>query len=74
MFLQGQFHIGATTVHGFIPEALRVFWETLQPRVLEMPKTFDDWKEIIDDFHEKCQFPQFFGALDGKQVVMEVML
>ena len=41
---QGQFRIGVTTIHGFIPEILRVFWETLQPRVLEMPKTSDDWK------------------------------
>ena len=67
MSLQGQFRVG-------IPEVLRVFWDTLQPRVLEMPKTSDDWKEIIDDFHENWQFPHCWGALDGKQVVMEVML
>ncbi|VEN44604.1 unnamed protein product [Callosobruchus maculatus] len=45
-------------------------WKRLQPIVMPIP-TEDLWRTIEKHFHEKWNFPNCVGAIDGKHVVIE---
>lgn len=64
--------MGIKTIQVFIPETLLILWRTLQPEVLAFPDTVEAWNVLINDFNEKWQFPNCFGSIDGKHVLMQV--
>lgn len=35
-----------------------------------MPETEDDWREIAEGFNQRWNFPNCFGAIDSKHVVI----
>ena len=35
-----------------------------------MPQTEDEWRQIAEEFSEKCNFPHCIGALDGKHIAI----
>lgn len=65
--------MGIKTIQVFIPETLMILWTTLQPEVIVLPNTTGDWMETINDFKEKWQFPNCYGAIDGQHVLMQVI-
>ncbi|XP_051164962.1 uncharacterized protein LOC127283891 [Leptopilina boulardi] len=69
--LSRQFRMGIKTIQIFIPETLKALWTTLQPEVLVLPTTPDAWMTLINNFNEKWQFPNCYGAMDGKHVLMQ---
>lgn len=69
--LSRQFRMGITTIQMFIPQTLAVLYDVLQPEVLVLPKTPEEWMTVINGFNENWQFPNCYGALDGKHVMME---
>ncbi|XP_051165273.1 uncharacterized protein LOC127284034 [Leptopilina boulardi] len=69
--LSRQFRMGIKTIQVFIPETLLILWRTLQPEVLAFPDTVEAWNVLINDFNEKWQFPNCFGSIDGKHVLMQ---
>ena len=38
---------------------------------LKTPSTADEWEIIAKKFNERWDFPNCFGAIDGKHVVMQ---
>jgi len=36
--------------------------------MLQVPSTNEEWRDIVDEFYRKCNFPNCLGAIDGKLV------
>ncbi|XP_051170182.1 uncharacterized protein LOC127287352 [Leptopilina boulardi] len=69
--LSRQFRMGIKTIQVFIPQTLAAIWTTLQPEVLQFPNSPDSWNDLTNGFKEKWQFPNCYGAIDGKHVLMQ---
>ncbi|XP_077263626.1 uncharacterized protein LOC143898205 [Temnothorax americanus] len=65
--------VSLTSVSQIIAETCEILWEILSPLVLVQCNQLD-WKAIAHDFDEKWQFPHCIGALDGKHVVIQLIL
>ncbi len=61
------FRIGRSTAYKIIPETCEAIIEALQPIYLP-PMTKDMWRKCADDFWLKWNFPNCFGAVDGKHI------
>ncbi|CAL9705130.1 unnamed protein product [Knipowitschia caucasica] len=62
--------LGITTVGKIVRETCDQIWRQSQPVYLPTP-TADTWKTTAKRFNEKWNFPNCFGALDGKHVQIE---
>lgn len=69
-----QFRMGLSTVIKWIYKTLKVLWTKLQPIVMRLPETPEEWKLISDGFERHWQFPHTWGAMDGKHVVMQASI
>lgn len=69
--LSYQYRIGQSTMSNIILETTTVIWNILQPIVLKQP-TEDDWRRIAKKFHNKWNFINCIGAVDGKHIVIKV--
>lgn len=58
---------GLSTVQNVIRETCNVIWEILSPIYVKVPDQ-DDWKKIENEFWTSWNFPNCFGALDGKHI------
>ncbi|XP_051156884.1 uncharacterized protein LOC127278952 [Leptopilina boulardi] len=63
--------MGITTIQKLVQESMKILWKTLQPDVLKFPSTEEEWMKIIKDFDDLWQFPNCFGAMDGKHIMMQ---
>lgn len=63
-------YLGLTTVSNVIRETTKVIWEVLQPVVLAEPTT-EQWKKISEEFFNKWNIPNCFGAIDGKHIEIQ---
>ena len=63
-----QFRMQHSTISGIIPEVCRTIYQCLKSKYLLVPNTKEEWKEIADKTVERWQFPNCFGAADGKHV------
>lgn len=66
-------YLGLTTVSNVIKETTIVIWETLQPMVLPEP-TKEQWKIISQEFFNRWNIPNCFGAIDGKHIEIQAPL
>ncbi|XP_051156182.1 uncharacterized protein LOC127278490 [Leptopilina boulardi] len=66
-----QFRMGNSTVVKYIYKTMEVLWTTLQPIVMRMPETPEEWLQISDVFERQWQFPHTWGAMDGKHILMQ---
>lgn len=67
MALKQEFSLGRTTVSDIVRETCDVIWNILQPT--EMPEPIgEQWISISNKFHERTQFPNCVGAVDGKHI------
>ncbi|XP_048238779.1 uncharacterized protein LOC125376958 isoform X2 [Haliotis rufescens] len=60
------YRVPSNTICTFVPEVCQGIYEALQPEYAKVPSTQDEWKSIVTDFEDKWQFPNCFGAMDGK--------
>ncbi|XP_015905945.1 uncharacterized protein [Parasteatoda tepidariorum] len=66
MFL---FRIDKSTLSNFIPETCEAIYAALQDYI-QVPSTEEEWIAIAKEFEEKWNFPNCFGSLDGKHVLV----
>ena len=59
-----------STISEIIPEVCRAIYQCLKSKYLRVPNTKEEWKEIADKTVERWQFPNCFGAADGKHVAI----
>lgn len=71
--LSYQYLISVSSITHIIRETCSSIWNNLFPIVL--PKCdAENWHEIANDFETKWNFPHCVGAIDGKHVVIQVIL
>ena len=66
--LQYSFRIGKNTASLFIPEVCRALVLVFVDRVIPVPDTPEEWKDIAEEFWLRWNMPNCLGALDGKHV------
>ena len=54
-----------STIGGIIPEVCQAIYHCLKSEYLRLPNT-KEWKRIAQKTAERWQFPNCFGAADGK--------
>lgn len=64
--------MGVSTIKKVVQQTLDVLWKTLQPDVLKLLSSEDECLIIIQNFFDMWQFPNCFGAMDGKHIMMQV--
>lgn len=62
--------MGHSTVHKIVRETCKIITESLMEELLPTP-TAEMWKKIANDFNDRWNFPNCFGALDGKHVAVQ---
>lgn len=65
--LQFEFLLGRSTISSIIEETCDILWNTLKPEEMPEPDP-DKWLDIANQFYEKTNFPNCFGAVDGKHI------
>ena len=66
------FRLGRTTVSKIVRETCEAIWKVLSPIYPRSPSTEQEWKQISDDFEEMWNLPHCLGAIDGKQLQLNV--
>lgn len=66
--------IGLTTVSVIVGETCAALWSCLYEKVLPSRLEENDWRDIAADFEELWNFNHCIGAIDGKHVVIEVIM
>lgn len=61
-----EYRVGQSTAAKIIEDTISVMLKRLVPKYLSMPKSPEEWSEIIRGFKSTWQFPNCIGALDGK--------
>lgn len=71
--LSYQYKVGKSTASNIVSETLRAIWEKLKPIVF--PELEENYlRQVADNFEKKADFPNCFGAIDGKHVQIEVFI
>ena len=65
-----QFRIHRTTISQIIQEVCSAIYKVLQPDYLKLPSSPQAWKAIVDEGYRRRNFPQCFGATDGKHIAI----
>ncbi|KAJ8910966.1 hypothetical protein NQ315_003659 [Exocentrus adspersus] len=60
-----EFRIGYSTVSEIVKETCVIIWETLQEDYMPFPNQ-QQWQQIIEEYTTLWNFPNCFGAIDGK--------
>ncbi|KAL1476541.1 hypothetical protein MTO96_036423, partial [Rhipicephalus appendiculatus] len=69
--LSRQFRLGHSTVSDIIYETCRAIYEELGGDFIRKPSTKEEWKNVMDGFSQKWNFPNCIGAIDGKHVLVK---
>ena len=72
--LQYGFRVACNTICNFIPEVCQAIVDAYCDKVLALPTTTDRWMAIAEEFETKWNLPHCIGALDGKHVLLDVLL
>ncbi|KAK3920483.1 Protein ALP1-like [Frankliniella fusca] len=62
-----EFRVGKSSTHLIIGETCKAIWLRLQPIFLPVP-TGEDLKRMAEEFLERWQLPNCFGAVDGRHM------
>ena len=65
------FRLGKSTVCNIVKKTCQGIWNALHASFLKCPTSAEEWKKIAQDMFEHWQFPNCFGALDGKLIAIE---
>jgi len=72
--LQMSFQIGQSTISGIMKDTVRAIYQVLKDDFLRFPSSVAEWKAVAHDIHERWNFPNCMGAMDGKHFVLECPL
>lgn len=67
------FRVSPNTVSQIIHETCNEIWLKLKDLVMPLPNK-DVWIKIAEDFEAMWNFPHCIGAIDGKHIVIEVII
>ena len=62
--------MGVSTARKIILNVCTAIWDVLAPIYMPVPSE-EKWKSIADEFHERWNFPNCIGAIDGKHVMIQ---
>lgn len=63
---QYQYRISSSTITLFIKPVCDVIFNVLKNDYMQMPKSTDEWENVAHQTFLRWQFPNCFGASDGK--------
>ncbi|XP_066916383.1 putative nuclease HARBI1 [Clytia hemisphaerica] len=66
--LHYQFRMSDSIISKFVPEVCDAIYKILGKEFLRFPKEEEEWSTISDNYLNKWDFPNCFGALDGKHI------
>ncbi|KAL2092787.1 hypothetical protein ACEWY4_012585 [Coilia grayii] len=64
------YRVGHCTVGRVVKEVAAVIWDVLVPEFMPVPSV-EDWRAIAEGFHQRWNFPNCVGSVDGKHVVLQ---
>jgi len=64
--------MGKTTVYNIVHETCSVIWNALHSIVLSLILIEEKWIEIARDFEKSRNFIHCIGAIDDKNVIIQV--
>ena len=64
------FRMHTSTIGGIIPEVCQAVYHCLKSEYLRLPNTKEEWKKISQKNAERWRFPNCFGAVDGKHILI----
>ncbi|KAI2660985.1 hypothetical protein H4Q32_027579 [Labeo rohita] len=64
------YHVGHSTVAGIVADVAKAIWDSLVEDYMPVPTT-EDWRDIASELHHRWNFPNCFGSIDGKHVVIQ---
>jgi len=67
------FRVAPNTVSKIVHETCNEIWKTLKDIVMPVP-SIQEWKKIAQDFENVWNFPHCIGAIDGRHMVIEVII
>lgn len=53
-----------------VKDVAAAIWESMVGEVMPAP-TLEDWRAIAEEFHQRWNFPNCLGSIDGKHVVIK---
>jgi hypothetical protein len=62
------FRIANNTISTIIPETCWAIFQSLREQYVRTPETREEWMEQVTGFMNDWQYPNCFGAIDGKHV------
>ena len=68
--LMYQVRIHRTTISQIIQEACGAIYKVLQTGYMKLPSSPQEWKAIADEGYRRWNFPNCFGAADGKHITI----
>lgn len=63
-----QYRIHCTTISKFVPEVCQAIYDALKEKYFSVPRTQQEWNEIIENTYRRWNFPNCFAAVDGKHI------
>uniref|UniRef100_A0A3P9HJ43 DDE Tnp4 domain-containing protein n=1 Tax=Oryzias latipes TaxID=8090 RepID=A0A3P9HJ43_ORYLA len=67
---QGFFQLGVSTVASIVSETCDALWHCLRDEHFPVP-TEEMWRSTARRFHERWNFPNCLGAMDGKHIFIQ---
>lgn len=68
--LQYVFRIPHNTISTIVPEVFDAIFTVLKDEYMKVPSTQEEWAEIASLFEKLWNFPNCFGAVDGKHITI----
>ena len=68
--LMFQYRVHESTISLFIPKVCDAIFKTLKDKFMKLPTTESEWNGIISQIEDRWQFPNCFGAADGKHIAI----
>ena len=68
--LMYQFRIHNTTISKIIQEVCQAIYKVLQPIYMRLPTNEEEWLEIAEKTYQRWNYPNCFGAADGKHIAI----
>lgn len=68
--IAASFNVGDAVVAKLVPRVCKAIWSSLKDTFLPASNA-SDWLEVAKGFHERWDFPNCVGALDGKHIMVK---
>lgn len=65
---------GVSTISHIISETCNAIWNAICRGVLPPSRTEEEWLHIANEFETRWNFNYCIGAIDGKHIIIQVML